>query len=142
MSTTKKDAYAAIRIPDFRMLLGMRLMTTLCTQIMSVSVGYYIYELTENPMMLGFIGLTEALPAIGISLWAGHMADKYNRRNLLVACISLLLLCSISLFTVASISDSISQSTLLFSIYSIIFFTGIARGFFSPLNFAFLPQLV
>lgn len=66
------DAYSALRIPDYRRFLAMRLMTTLTVQVMSVSVGYYVYELTNDPLMLGFIGLAEALPAIGISLWAGH----------------------------------------------------------------------
>ena len=78
----KKDAYAALRSPDYRRFLAMRLMTTLTIQIMSVSVGYYVYELTGDPLMLGFIGLAEAVPAIGISLWAGHVADKNNRRNI------------------------------------------------------------
>ena len=120
----------------------MRLMTTLTIQIMSVSVGYYVYELTNDPLMLGFIGLTEAIPAISISLWAGHLADKTNRRNMLVFCISVLLICSLALLTVALNEQKVPRSTLLFSIYAIIFLTGIARGIFSPTNFAFLPQIV
>lgn len=136
------QAYAALHIPDYRRFLAMRLMTTLTVQIMSVSVGYYVYELTNDPLMLGFIGLTEAIPAIGISLWAGHLADKRNRRNILVGCISVLLVCSIALLIVALNQDRMPRSTLIFSIYGIIFFTGISRGFFSPTNFAFLPQIV
>lgn len=109
---------------------------------MSVSVGYYVYELTNDPLMLGFIGLTEAVPAIGISLWAGHLADILNRRNILVACISVLLICSVALLTVALGQAHLSKPALLACIYGIIFCTGIARGFFSPTNFAFLPQIV
>lgn len=139
---SKPDPYAALRIPDYRRFLTMRLMTTLTVQIMSVSVGYYVYELTNDPLMLGFIGLAEAVPAIGISLWAGHLADKYNRRNLLVGCISVLLLCSLALLMVALSQAKLSTPTLLACIYGIMFFTGIARGFFSPTNFAFLPQIV
>lgn len=117
-------------------------MTTLTVQIMSVSVGYYVYELTNDPLMLGFIGLTEAVPAIGISLWAGHLADILNRRNILVVCISVLLICSVALLTVALGQAHLSKPALLACIYGIIFCTGIARGFFSPTNFAFLPQIV
>lgn len=138
----KTDAYAALRVPDYRRFLGMRLMTTLAVQVMSVSVGYYVYELTDDPLMLGFIGLTEAVPAIGISLWAGHLADKNNRRNILVGCISVLLICSVALWLVAYNESNLSRSVLLSSIYIIIFFTGISRGFFSPTNFAFLPQVI
>ncbi|MBC7776402.1 MAG: MFS transporter [Phycisphaerae bacterium] len=136
------DPYAALKIPDYRRFLAMRLTTTLTVQIMAVSVGYYVYELTNDPLMLGFIGLAEALPAIGISLWAGHLADKYNRRNLLVGCISVLLVCSLALTAVALGQAQLKTTTLLACIYGIMFFTGIARGFFSPTNFAFLPQIV
>lgn len=117
-------------------------MTTLAIQIMSVSVGYFVYDLTNDPLMLGLIGLAEAIPAISISLWAGHLADKYDRRNILIGCILTLLLCSVALLTLASFRDSLPKTTLLAGIYSVIFCTGIARGFFSPTNFAFLPQLI
>lgn len=137
-----RDPYAALRTPDFRLFMGMRMMTTLAVQIMSVSVGYYVYELTNDPLMLGFIGLTEALPAIGISLWAGHLADKLNRRNIIAGCITVLLTCSLALLTLAMLSGSLPKPTILTALYCIIFCTGISRGFFSPTNFAFLPQIV
>ncbi|HRI60885.1 MAG TPA: MFS transporter [Saprospiraceae bacterium] len=137
-----KDAYAAFRIPDYRRFLGMRMMTTLAVQIMSVSVGYFVYDLTNDPLMLGLIGLAEAVPAICISLWAGHLADKYNRRNILIGCILTLLMCSLALFSLAFLRDSLPRATLLTGIYAVIFCTGISRGFFSPTNFAFLPQLI
>ncbi|MCY7329477.1 MAG: MFS transporter [Saprospiraceae bacterium] len=137
-----KDAYAALRIPAYRRFLSMRLTMTLAIQIMSVSVGYFVYEITGDPLMLGFIGLVEAIPAICISLYAGHLADKLNRRNILVACVSVMLLCAVSLLIITINRYELSQTHLLIGMYSVIFFTGIARGFFSPTNFAFLPQLV
>ncbi|MEO6759109.1 MAG: MFS transporter [Saprospiraceae bacterium] len=137
-----KDAYAALRIPAYRRFLSMRLTMTLAIQIMSVSVSYFVYEITGDPLMLGFIGLAEALPAIGISLYAGHLADKKNRRNILVACIALLSLCALALLLIALGRHSLPKFTLLAGIYTVMFANGIARGFFSPTNFAFLPQLV
>ena len=136
------DAYAALRVPDYRRFLAMRLMTTLAIQIMSVSVGYFIYDLTHDPLMLGLIGLTEAIPAICISLWAGHLADKHNRRNIIAGCVTLLMLCSTALLILALNRADLPRGVLLGGIYSVIFTTGISRGFFSPTNFAFLPQLV
>jgi len=138
----KSDAYSALRIPAYRWFLAMRLTTTLSIQIMSVSVQYFVYDLTGDPLMLGFIGLAEALPAIGISLYAGHIADKYNRRNILIGCMVMLLLCSLALTSLAWMKQDLSKPLLLAGIYGVIFCTGIARGFFSPANFAFLPQLV
>lgn len=124
-------------------------MSTLAIQIMSVSVSWFVYELTidpatdkGDPLMLGLIGLAEAVPAICVSLWAGHLADKYNRRNILIGCIFILVLCSLALLGLVSLQHSLPKATLLLGIYSVIFCTGIARGFFSPTNFAFLPQLV
>lgn len=120
----------------------MRLTMTLAIQIMSVSVGYFVYELTGDPLMLGFIGLAEAVPAIGIALYAGHLADKLNRRNILVACVATLLLCAVALLIIALYQYNMPRNNLLAGIYLVMFCTGIARGFFSPTNFAFLPQLV
>lgn len=136
------DPYGALRIPDYRWFLGTRLATTLGVQIMSVSVQYFMYDLTGDPLMLGLIGLSEAIPAIGISLYAGHLADKYRRRMLLAGCLSLLLLCALALCALAFFRQDLPKSTLVGSLFGIIFCTGIARGFFSPANFAFLPQLV
>ncbi|HNE28479.1 MAG TPA: MFS transporter [Saprospiraceae bacterium] len=142
MTASQRDAYAALRLPDYRYFLAMRMATTLSIQIMSVAVGYFVYDLTSDPLALGMIGLTEALPAIGISLWAGHLADKYNRRNILAACIALLLVCALALIGLAWMRTDWSKPTILSGLYAVIFCTGIARGFFSPTNFAFLPQLV
>lgn len=137
-----RDAYAALRIPDYRRFLTMRLLMTLANQIMSVSVGYFVYDLTGDPLKLGLIGLTEALPAIGISLWAGHLADKYDRRSILVVCVLMLLLCAAALLGLVMAQGQITVTQLLAGVYGVIFFTGLARGFFSPTNFAFLPQLI
>jgi len=135
-------AYAALRVPDYRRFLAMRLSTTLAIQIMSVSVGYFVYDLTGDPLMLGFVGLAEAIPAISISLWAGHLADKHNRRNILAGCLTAMLCCGLALLALALRAETLPKAMLLGGIYVVIFVTGIARGFFSPTNFAFLPQLV
>jgi MFS family permease len=118
------------------------MLMTLSNQILSVSVGYFMYDLTGSPLMLGFIGLAEAIPAIGVSLYAGHLADKINRRNILAGCILMLLFCSVVLCLLASFRQDMPKETLITGIFSVIFCTGIGRGFFSPVNFAFLPQLV
>jgi MFS family permease len=138
----KIDAYAALRVPDYRRFLAMRLFMTLAIQIMSVSVGWQIYELTNSKLALGLIGLSEAIPAIIISLYAGHLADKHNRRNILVACVSIMLLCSLALLGLAYFREAMPKDVLVASIFAVIGCTGIARGFFSPTNFAFLPQLI
>ncbi len=117
-------------------------MSTFATQMMSVSVGYLMYELTGSKLMLGYIGLTEALPAIGVSLLAGHFIDKYNRKFIIAACVATLLSCAFLLLLLTGKIGQWPTATIVTGIFCIIFITGIGRGFASPANFAFLPQLV
>lgn len=135
-------AYAAFQVPDYRRFLAMRMLTTLSIQMMSVAVGYFVYDLTGDPLALGLIGLAEAVPAIGVSLYAGHLADRYNRRNILIICVFVLTVCALALVALAHSRAVLPTATVLTGIYGVIFLTGIARGFLSPTNFSFLPQLV
>ncbi|MBL7874791.1 MAG: MFS transporter, partial [Cyclobacteriaceae bacterium] len=139
---TKPDPYAALRIRDFRLFVLSRLFITLAIQIQGVVVGWQIYELTKDPLSLGLIGLAEAIPAITVSLYAGHIADVVERKKIIVCCVVLLAFCSVSLlyFTTNPGAFLIQQGTL--AIYVVIFVSGIARGFLSPANFSFMPQLV
>ena len=73
--------YAALKIRDFQLLVAGRLLGTLALQIQGMAVGWQIYELTKNPLYLGFAGLAEALPALGIALYAGHVADMIDRKK-------------------------------------------------------------
>jgi MFS family permease len=139
---SKPDAYAALRIPDFQFFMAMRLCTTLSIQIMAVSVGYFIYDVTNDQMMLGYVGLTEAVPSIAVSLLAGHLADKYNRRNLVMICLGLLLLCAGLLLALIVWRGQLSGGFLVGGIFVCIFLTGFARGFLRPAIFALVPQLV
>jgi MFS family permease len=136
------DPYSALRVPDFRRFLTARLLSTLGTQMMSVSVGYLMYELTNSKLMLGYIGLVEAIPAICVSLLAGHLIDKYNRKVIIALCLGTLLTCAFLLLLLTHQIGHWPQSSIVQGIFGVIFITGIGRGFASPANFAFLPQLV
>ncbi|MBX2899459.1 MAG: MFS transporter [Cyclobacteriaceae bacterium] len=139
---SSSDPYAALRIRDFRLFVLSRLFITLAIQMQGVIVGWQIYALTKDPLSLGLIGLAEALPAIGVSLYAGHLADVVERKKIIVTCVAVLALCSAALlyFTTPAGVHLISQNTL--AIYAVIFVSGFARGFLSPANFSFMPQLV
>ena len=67
--------YAALKIPDFRLFISARFCVTLAIQIQAVVVAWQVYEMTKDPLSLGLIGLAEAIPSIGVSLYAGHVAD-------------------------------------------------------------------
>jgi MFS family permease len=134
--------YAALRIPEFRLYISARFCVTLAIQIQSVVVAYQVYQLTKDPLSLGLIGLAEAIPSIGVSLYAGHVADVVQRKKIIMFCVSTLLLCSsvLLLFTLQAAGFFSIYGVL--PIYAVIFVSGLARGFLSPAFFSFMPQLI
>jgi len=110
--------------------------------MLAVTVGWQIYDLTNDPLSLGLIGLAEVIPSIGISLFAGHLVDKYRRKTIVVFAYTLLLFCYLSLFLISYNLKTLSFSTSLILIYSVIFLSGIARGFIFPSTFALLSEIV
>jgi MFS family permease len=136
------DPYIALRNTEFRFFLALRLFITLAIQIEAVIVGWQVYEITNDAFSLGLIGLTEAIPAITVALYAGHLADISNRKHIILICLTVLLLCGLALLGLTAYSDMFPKTQLLVGIYTVIFFTGIARGFMSPAVFAFMGQIV
>ncbi len=137
-----KRPYASFGIRDFRQFTMARQCATLAIHIQATIVGWQLYEITHDPLALGLIGLAEAVPAITVSLYAGHIADVVARKKIILATISLLLFCALSLlfFTLEQGRHILEYGS--FPIYLIIFLSGIARGFLSPANFSFMPQLI
>ncbi len=136
------DPYAPLRIKDFRLFILTRFCVTLGIQIQGVVVGYQVYELTKDPLSLGLIGLAEAIPCIVVSLYAGHVADIVQRKKIIISCILALIFCSTSLLFFTTDPGAFLLNYGVIPIYSVIFVSGIARGFLTPANFSFMPQLV
>ncbi len=139
MSQEKHDPYAVLKIAEFRLFVSARLMLTIALQIQAVVVGLQIYHLTKDPLALGLIGLAEVVPALSVSLFAGHISDLKNRRHILLVCMAVMFFCAVGLWYYSL--PAVANKTT-FPIYGIIFLTGIARGFFNPANFSFFSQLV
>lgn len=138
----KVGPYASFGIRDFRFFIMARQCATLAIQIQATIVGWQLYEITHDPLALGLIGLTEAVPAITVSLYAGHIADVVARKKIILTTVFLLLICSVSLllFTIEPGEFILQKGPL--PIYIVIFLSGLARGFLSPANFSFMPQLI
>lgn len=119
-------------------------MLTIALQIQAVVVGWEIYSLTHDPLSLGLIGLAEAIPAITVSLYAGHVADISSKRKILLGSLFLLGICSLLLLLVTSslVRNEWAPLSVVNSMYIIILVSGVARGFYAPAAFSFLPQLV
>jgi MFS family permease len=136
-SQPKKDSFAALRYKDFRAYIGMRFFFTFAYQMQTVIIGFYIYELTKSAFALGMLGLCEAIPAVGIALFGGYVADKSEKRKMLLLIYAGVLLSSLVMFTVTlhSMSAYIHTGWIVPIIYCMIFCNGVARAFLGPATF-------
>jgi MFS family permease len=135
-SNSRHDPYAALRFQDFRLLLAGRFITTLGNQMLTVAVGWELWLRTHNPFALGMIGLVQVIPVILLSLLAGHVADQYNRKRIVLVTQILLATCSLGLALLSLIEGS------LILIYICLLGIGIARAFNDPASSTLLPQTV
>ena len=124
----KKDSFAALRFKDFRAYIGMRFFFTFAYQMQTTVLGFYIYQLTHSKVAIAFIGLSEAIPAVGIALYGGYIADKYEKRKMLLLIFGGVFLSSLVMFTVTLTSmNALDHGWILYILYAMIFCNGIAR---------------
>lgn len=128
---------AAFRHRDFRSLLSASVASTLAMQMQSVAIGWQVYDLTHEPLDLGFVGLAQFLPAILLSLFAGQTADRYDRRGIIRVCQLAQFTCSLLLF-----AETRFAAPSMGTIYALLVLVGIARAFQAPASQALLPHLV
>src|ERR1700750_1165517 len=100
---------------------------TVSTQIQAVVVAWQIYDITRDPLSLGLIGLAEALPFISFSLYAGHVADRLDRRLVSLVSIGVLVACSIA-FLGFNLIPGFLATHGAFPFYAVLFVSGIARS--------------
>ncbi len=136
------DVYASLKIKDFRWFVFARFTLTFAIQMQSVIVGWQVYQITHDALSLGLIGLSEALPFLIISLFAGHVADNYKRKIIIILSNIAYFFCGISLLFISTSFKSILLTHGAAPIYLIIVIAGLARGFMSPAQGAFAAQLV
>src|SRR5512145_2333137 len=125
-ATARHDPYAALRVPDFRRYTIALLALTLATQIQAVVVSWQVYALTKDPLSLGLIGLAEALPYISVALFAGHAADRVDRRVLTLVATAALVACSAALLALSLRPPP--TDTLVRTLYVVIVASGVARS--------------
>jgi len=93
---------ALLRNRGFTTVLAYRILALLSYQIVAVTVGWHIYELTRNPFSLGLIGLAEVLPFFCVAPFAGYLVDHLPRRKLGVAACAALTLTAVILVLAAA----------------------------------------
>ena len=116
-------------VPGFRWLMLYRICTLLSYQIVSVAVGWHIYELTGDPWSLGLVGLAEVIPYFCVAPFAGHLVDTLPRRKLgAAACVGL----ALNAGALALIAAQDVQVDRLWMIYAAIAVGGVGRSFLGP----------
>lgn len=125
------ESLEVLRIRDFRYFLCSRFFATLATQMQALVVSWQIYQLTKDPLALGLIGLIEAIVFILFSFWAGHFADRREKRGIVLFAQTLLLLCGMALFMLAR------KGSGTHAIYMVIALTGLARSYLWPASFSY-----
>jgi MFS family permease len=123
--------------PNFVLYQVTRFCIILATQMQSVAVGWQVYEITKRPLDLGLVGLAQFLPGILLFLVSGHIADRFDRKKVLVLCCAGFAACSAALFllTKHGVGSAIP-------IYAVLTLLGVVRSFNGPVTRAVLPQLV
>jgi MFS family permease len=135
------DPYGSLRYPPFRWYIVSLFAMTLGTQTQAVVVGWQMYALTHDPLALGLIGLAEALPYIGLALFAGHIADAANRRLISIVALVALLACSAALL-VFTVTPGFLTRHAVWPVYAAIFASGVARSFLQPARQALGAELI
>ena len=136
------DAFAALRIREFSYFLSFRFFVTIATLMQSVIVGWQMYSLTHNPLDLGLIGLAEAIPAICIALFAGHIADKYDRKTIILIALIVFLIGVLILLSCSIEQFGLLRKLGIWPIFLVVGLSGFARGFIYPSAFGLMAQIV
>lgn len=139
-----KDPYAALRFREFNIFLLLRFVLVFAWSMQFIVIEWQVYSLTKDPLSLGIIGLMGIIPALSMALFAGHIVDQREKRNLFLCCIGLFSLISLGLFFLSdsSIMASWGQKSILYSIYGFVFFGGVLRAFFGPTIFSLVSLIV
>jgi MFS family permease len=132
--TIKYNPFASVSIIEYRNLLMGRFSFTLAIRMLTTVMGWWIYNLTNDPFAIGLIGLSEVIPAVSLALYAGHVIDLSEKRKLLLTCVSLYALAAAIFFFLSTsyTSSHLSNHNIAACIYAIIFCTGIVRSFGGP----------
>jgi len=135
-NTERHDPYAPLRYRDYRLLLTGRFITSFASEMLSFAIGWELWLRTHSAWALGMVGLVQVIPVILLSLPAGHVADQYNRKRIVIITELFLALCVIGLAWLSYTEGPLAL------IYLCLLGIGIARAFNDPASSTLLPQTI
>jgi MFS family permease len=141
---SQNSPFASVRIKEFRYFITQRFFFIMAMRMTATLVWWKMYLLTKDPLLVSLVALSEAIPAISLALYSGHVVDKSDKRTLLFRTIVLYLLCVTALLfiTQPGVESSLGKRFVQYGIYLIIFLTGVTRSFSGPTSSSIMAQLV
>jgi MFS family permease len=137
LTAVPAGGFAIFKQRDFTLFLIARFFASIAAQMIIIAIGWQVYHLTGRVLDLGLIGLSQFLPFLCLSLFAGHAADVFDRRAIIMLCLSAFLMCALALFGLARVA--ITSAWPIFAVLAVL---GVARAFLAPAAQSFLPNLV
>jgi MFS family permease len=138
LKTSKSRApYLALRHRDYRRLVASQLFSLIGSQMQTVALNWHIYLLTRSPLALGFVGLTRVVPVVAFSLLGGVVADRYDRRRIMIAT-----QLSMTAVAVALSGLTYARRETLWALYALNFLSAAAGAFDNPARNSLIPRLV
>lgn len=139
-----KNPYAPLSIPEFRFFIAGRFIFIMGLRMTGTVIGWWVYLITNSPLALGLVGLSEVIPAVSLALYAGQYIDRNKKKRLLLTCVSLYLACIVLLTALSTktASEFLSSWGIAFCIFSIIAVTGAIRSFSGPTFSSLIAQIV
>jgi len=139
--TARHDPYVSLRNANFRWYVASSVVFTLGAMIQAVVVAWQVYALTKDPLSLGFVGLAEALPFISAALYAGHIADRHNRKRLAMVSMAVQTLCAVALLLL-TLTPGALHAGRIWPVYTVMLVSGLARSFQTPARTALGAEIV
>jgi MFS family permease len=136
------SSYAILRNLNFRHLALARFLFSFAFQLQAVVVGWQVYEIRKDPLYLGLIGLAEAVPAISLALFGGHVVDRGSPLKIYRLMMVLAWVCTLMLWFSSTGWIPLTPDAHVAVIFGVVFISGIVRAFAWPAMFAFTPQIV
>ncbi|MBY9067120.1 MFS transporter [Hyphomonas sp. WL0036] len=131
------DRFEAFRYSSYTRYFISRFFTSFSTQVLSVAIGWQIYDETRDPIWLGWIGLVQFLPALGLVVITGNVADRVGRRLVMASAMVLMMACAGAILYLALTHQF--EPVLVLSVLTVF---GVARAFYGPASSSLVANLV
>jgi MFS family permease len=143
MAFIQTDSLQVFKIKEYRLFILLRLFLTLAIQMQFSTIYLQIYyEYSKDELILGLIGLAEAIPFIATSFFSGHYVDLISKKKIIAVSTVLLLAGALFLFLNAQTLIHLLHSAGIGVLFSVVFLFGIIRAFLGAATNPFLSQLV